>query len=335
MQAGSRASTLSAGPLPIQLTPHENERGRAFALEPVSNRIFLTAHDPVSPPSGGAVFVYDIGLNTETQIIPAAGSDPDTGYWDIEIDPVGQRIWYTAPGAGEIRSAKFDGSDVQVELSGLSNPYGLALELVHDTDGDGVNDDVDLCPGTVIPEGVPTRRLNPNPWALVDGDFVFDTVRKGKGNGNGRSYNTTDTGGCSCEQIIAAQGLGRGHTKHGCSISAMDDWVALVAGLPKRDVGQGAIEAVAEVPETFTLENAYPNPFNPQTTIGFGLPESAHVRLVVYDVLGRPVRVLLDATREAGAHQVIFDATDLPSGTYLYQLVTPEGGIVKMMQLVK
>ena len=86
----------------------------------------------------------------------------------------------------------------------------------------------DACPATVIPESVPTVSLKPNQWALVDGDFDFDTVSKGKGKGPGRSYNTTDTAGCSCEQIIAEQGLGQGHTKHGCSISAMDDWVTLV-----------------------------------------------------------------------------------------------------------
>ena len=98
----------------------------------------------------------------------------------------------------------------------------------NDADGDGVCGDVDRCPGTVIPESVPTVELKPNHWALVDGDWIFDTVSKGKGNGPGRSYTTTDTAGCSCEQIIAAQGLGQGHTKFGCSISAMDDWVALV-----------------------------------------------------------------------------------------------------------
>ncbi len=123
------ASTLAVGPLPTQLTPHVTGRGRGFALEPVSSTIFLTSHNPLSPGTGGAVFAYDIALGTETQIIPAVGQDPDTGYWDIEIDPIGQRIWYTAPGAGEIRSANFDGSDVQVELSDLGTPYGLALQL--------------------------------------------------------------------------------------------------------------------------------------------------------------------------------------------------------------
>ena len=53
---------------------------------------------------------------------------------------------------------------------------------------------------------------------------VFDTVKKGKGGGSGRSFTTEDTGGCSCEQIIVEMGLEAGHTKHGCSNSAMDWW---------------------------------------------------------------------------------------------------------------
>ena len=216
------ASTLAVGPLPTQLTPHVVGRGRGMALDQASGTIFLTAHDPGSPGTGGAVFAYDIALGTETQII---GPDPNTGYWDIEIGSSGQRIWYTAYGTGEIRSANFDGSDVQVELSGLSNPYGLALE--QDSDGDGVNDTVDFCPGTVIAEAVPSNILLVNRWALTDGDRDFDTVAP-TGKGPSRSYSTTDTAGCSCEQIIAAQGLGKGHTKFGCSISAMDDWVELV-----------------------------------------------------------------------------------------------------------
>jgi len=98
-----------------------------------------------------------------------------------------------------------------------------------DADGDGVLDGDDYCTDTVIPEeGVPTVQLNPNHWALTDGDSVFDTMIKGKGKGLNRSYWIEDTAGCSCEQIIEAQGLGGGHAKHGCSISVMDDWVELV-----------------------------------------------------------------------------------------------------------
>lgn len=108
-----------------------------------------------------------------------------------------------------------------------------------DEDGDGVCDPnaasngpsacegTDICPQTAIPESVPTVRLGTNRWALVNNDFEFDT-KAPRGKGPGRSYSTPDTAGCSCEQIIAEQGLGKGHTKHGCSISAMDDWVLLV-----------------------------------------------------------------------------------------------------------
>ncbi len=114
----------------------------------------------------------------------------------------------------------------------------------------------------------------------------------------------------------------------------MDDWVALVAGVPKRGAGADVAE-VAGVPEAYVLEANYPNPFNPQTTIRFGMPESAQVRLMVYDVLGRPVRVLVDGTRAAGTHEVIFEAGDLPSGTYLVRLTTPKGSFVQTMQLMK
>ena len=65
------------------------------------------------------------------------------------------------------------------------------------------------------------------------------------------------------------------------------------------------------------------------------MPESAQVRLIVYDVLGRQVRVLLDGTREAGTHEVLFDADGLPSGTYLYLLKTPQGSLVQTMLLAK
>ena len=51
--------------------------------------------------------------------------------------------------------------------------------------------------------------------------------------------------------------------------------------------------------------------------------------------LGRQVRVLVDGTREAGTHEVVFDTSDLPSGTYLYRLETPQGSFVRTMLLMK
>jgi len=105
----------------------------------------------------------------------------------------------------------------------------LLVGLFADSDNDGSFDVLDVCPATEIPESVPTSgQLKPNRWALTDGDFDFDTVTRGSGDGPMRSYSTVDTAGCSCAQIIEAQGLGNGHSNSGCSISVMDAWVELV-----------------------------------------------------------------------------------------------------------
>jgi hypothetical protein len=109
-----------------------------------------------------------------------------------------------------------------------SDHDGLVLFL--ESDDDGVPDAQDLCPGTEIPEPVPTRRLSPGSWALTENDGVFRSGEaKGGGNGPGGGYTIFDTGGCSCDQIIDEMGLGLGHERFGCSTSAMDAWVAGVA----------------------------------------------------------------------------------------------------------
>jgi len=119
----------------------------------------------------------------------------------------------------------------RMDIDGDWTAVDLWLQDPVDTDEDGIPDGLDLCLETEIPEGVvPTVKLNANHWALTEfGDpFNFDTVIKDNGMGPIRSYTIEDTAGCSCEQIIEAKGLGDGHTKFGCSISAMDDWVEFV-----------------------------------------------------------------------------------------------------------
>ena len=99
----------------------------------------------------------------------------------------------------------------------------------NDEDADGICGGDDLCPGTALPEGVPTVKLGVNRFAQTDADSDFETVDP-NGNGPGKTYSMADTGGCSCEQIIEELDLGEGHSKFGCSISAMDTWVSLVSG---------------------------------------------------------------------------------------------------------
>ena len=100
------------------------------------------------------------------------------------------------------------------------------------------------------------------------------------------------------------------------------NFIIPVTVLVSQSVGS---ESVAEVPEQFALEQNFPNPFNPETTIRFTLDHSARVRLTVFDVVGRVARPLVDAPMAAGSHQVLWDGRDargrsVASGTYLYRL---------------
>jgi predicted extracellular nuclease len=108
-----------------------------------------------------------------------------------------------------------------------SDHDGLVLFLVKDSDGDGVTDDADYCPGTVIPEAAPSRELRTNNFALVDDDRIFDT-KEPNGVGPQVSFDIFDTAGCSCEQIVVEQELGKGHLNFGCSLGEMEEWVELI-----------------------------------------------------------------------------------------------------------
>lgn len=93
-----------------------------------------------------------------------------------------------------------------------------------DADHDGVADECgDRCAGTVSPETAPTSGLKPNHYALIDGDWTFDTPA------GSSAITIQQTAGCSCEQIIVQMGLGNGHKKNGCSQGAMADWILFVS----------------------------------------------------------------------------------------------------------
>jgi len=83
------------------------------------------------------------------------------------------------------------------------------------------------------------------------------------------------------------------------------------------------------------LAQSRPNPTRRTATIQYGLPRTQHVSLVVYDVAGRAVATLVDATQERGAHEARFDGSRLRAGAYYYVLRTASGTITKRLALVK
>jgi hypothetical protein len=91
----------------------------------------------------------------------------------------------------------------------------------------------------------------------------------------------------------------------------------------------------ASQPGSFRLHQNFPNPFNPVTTIQFDLPQRSEVTLSLFDAQGRLVMDLGSGQFEAGSWQITFDASALNSGTYFYQLRTPEFSETKSLILLK
>lgn len=89
------------------------------------------------------------------------------------------------------------------------------------------------------------------------------------------------------------------------------------------------------VPGKFDLFQNYPNPFNPSTSISFSIPVKSFVTLKVYNVLGDEVAVLINDYRERGNYMINFDASELPSGVYIYQIRTNAYTQSKKMLLIK
>ncbi len=87
--------------------------------------------------------------------------------------------------------------------------------------------------------------------------------------------------------------------------------------------------------QEFNLGQNYPNPFNPATIIQFSIKNKSFASLKIYDILGNEVAVLIENLLEAGFHSIEFNASDLPSGIYMYRLQTDEISLTKKMIILR
>ena len=102
-------------------------------------------------------------------------------------------------------------------------------------------------------------------------------------------------------------------------------------------------DIVENISNSYQLYQNYPNPFNPTTTIKYSIPfvETLHatsqqsIQLKVYDILGREVKTLVNKEQPPGIYEVTFDASNLPSGMYIYKILANGFGITRKMLLLK
>ncbi|MBD3232761.1 MAG: T9SS type A sorting domain-containing protein [candidate division Zixibacteria bacterium] len=104
-----------------------------------------------------------------------------------------------------------------------------------------------------------------------------------------------------------------------------DDW----------SIEDGFFISNLDLPSEYGLIGSYPNPFNANTSIEYRLPESGHVSLEIFNLLGQRITTLIDSEFEAGRHTVKWDASNYSSGIYFYKLTAGDNVYTKRMTLLK
>jgi len=211
-----------------------------------------------------------------------------------------------------------DSSILNIMLKGISNDVSANLELLFDIDGNGLyNNDQDI-----ILSSTPFS-MNFNGWKQIKITLI-DTSFKVISN-----YNDNYS-------VILQQSLGlrlNFYSGKNYKDSKFESGIALITEIKHPGVSQ----LINITPKDKKQEQSYfnlkniPNPFNPVTSISYNLPENTHVRLTIYDYLGREVVTLLEEDETAGEHSIEFNASTLPFGTYFYRLKTSSYTEVKKM----
>jgi hypothetical protein len=119
-----------------------------------------------------------------------------------------------------------------------------------------------------------------------------------------------------------------------------DDYFTFTKGIgddggPQVLDSEKPVIAEANIPQNFGITSAYPNPFNPETTIEFELPTTSHINLTIYNLQGEIVAVLLEGDIPAGQYGVKWNASNFAAGTYIYLLKSDSWSSSGRLVLVK
>ena len=237
-----------------------------------------------------------------------------------EKRPAKGKPWMIA--VGDVNS---DGNVDVVSANSTSNNAAVLL-------GDGQGH---LDTATAYPTGAFTIAID---LGEIDGDGDLDLITSNYASASWTVYENNGTGIFVNPRTLNAGSSGSCATLHDrdndgdldfTGIDEVDDLIFLFTNNPPVSVGDGS-----SFPAVFRLDQNFPNPFNNSTKISFSIPLQQHVSLVLYDMLGRVVKVLIDEDRVEGTHEAFVNTENLGSGTYFYRLRAGElVGTRKMLYL--
>ncbi len=216
---------------------------------------------------------------------PSYDYNPGLGY---EVSPRlinGTGYWLKFSSGG---SAQITGYDILYDSVSVTDGWNLIGSIGHPVPTSSISS---------TPPGMITSRF----FTYADGYTVSDTVKPGLG------YWVKVTG--SGRLILSSSGT-----------TQLANRIRIIGTSDNPPPPPDDNVPATPAPKSYALEEAYPNPFNPATTIRYGLPTQSHVSLKIYNLLGQLVATLADKIEPAGYHQVEWNASTSASGVYFYRL---------------
>lgn len=278
----------------------------AGAASNTDGEVFLA---PVLP--GGAVQILNADFSQGTQIAASVGDYGRT----IEVSPDGNDVYVPRFG---IKKTYVYHSD-----NGSLGPYSLKDSVFLG----GSVETIGIHPTLGYVYAAPDRRSD-STWPTDNMYYAYDPVTKTLKD----SFATTAAYSAT---LAYPRGTAFSITGDTVYIGHFDNAAdAAVHRFVRSNLV--AVQKVGDpVPEGYALEQNFPNPFNPSTDIRFSIAKAGFTTLRVFDMLGRQVDQLVNKELEAGTFTARFDASKLPSGTYVYEVVSGNVRLTKKMMLLK
>ncbi len=273
---------------------------------------------------------YNGGLTWDSTnfYIPQAGTEAG---WNNSMffDPVGGVVWFGTNNTRVYRTFNLLNWVAQ-PTTGQANSYTVWFNNTNTgmTGGTGVLMTTNggnnwVAPTTPLPGTANIAGITgvSNSWWVVRQSLII--------------YYSPDNGSTWSTDYTAAAGNYRHITKARGGANIVLWAVRANGGISRKEIPVGIGQISNEIPASYSLMQNYPNPFNPSTNIRLNVPVSGNVKLVVYDELGREIRVLIDGALQPGIYNIDFDGTGLTSGVYFYKLTAGDFTQTKKMILSK
>ncbi|MFZ1730897.1 MAG: carboxypeptidase regulatory-like domain-containing protein [Bacteroidota bacterium] len=307
-------STTAALAGTVSVTGTTPVTGIDFALTPAPVAPRLYRGSVVARTGAGGLLTVVEAINPANGMVIATSTDPQGGFefqaWDNAVLRA-RSLGYVGLYAGNTRDWK------ESRWEGMQTGMTFILDPVSDQG-------MAACSGQVTDAGNGTGIGNAWVYGMDAAGSIFFTV-----SGKSGSFSIPNAANGSLDVMVSEVGF-----ESGATTTEIEDAHGS-ATISAQRTGVTSVNEEAALPASPVLLQNYPNPFNPATTIAYLIPERMHVSIRVYDLLGSEVSVLVDKVVNAGAHNLTWNASQLPSGIYLYRMEAASSIQTLRMTLLK